>query len=191
LNKSTHLINKIPFVDAIFPYSKFIFILRDIYSHSNSLKNHLHRIKKQGNLIIEYPAEKGECWRFHGLDKENQKISGNTEYIFEDIPRYWIEINSFALDSLDRIDENRTLYADFNTLFYKPQKVLMRIEGFLGINRLNYAFSRNLINHSTSNPANQWKKDLTKAEISTIDSVIDKHQFEYDSIINRMADRFI
>ena len=62
VNKSTHLINKIKYVNTLFPESKFIFIIRDIYAQSSSLKYHFQDINKRTGKVNIMPDEKKDCW---------------------------------------------------------------------------------------------------------------------------------
>ena len=134
LNKSTHLLNKISYVNSIFPESRFIFILRDIYSQCNSLKRHLAKMDKMGKWLIQYPSEPKECWRFIPInDTKTDKSANQTGYVFRDICRYWIEQNSTALRDLEKIPRDRKLFIKFSDITNNIEKVLSKVETFLEI----------------------------------------------------------
>lgn len=190
LNKSTHLMNKISYIESIFPDSRFIFILRDIFSQVNSLKHHHLRIQKSKKLIIKYPEKPGECWSYLPLKKNTAYSSNKMSLAFEDIPRYWIEQNSIALRTLNLFSKNRVFYINFDKLFLKPEAVVSGLNDFLKIKKLKKNFSRKLINNLTSDPINQWKNSLAAEEIETIKKIIDFHITDYNYILSNFSDSF-
>jgi hypothetical protein len=92
LNKNPHLGNKLPFVNALFPDARFIWIYRDMPSVAASLKKILNR------KVIHYWPEKEEpetvrCWEcfFNGVpaqvNRERCFPGGDVKYLAE----YWYE----------------------------------------------------------------------------------------------------
>ena len=61
LNKSTHLPNKLEYINEIFPDARFIYILRDIYSQSHSLARHFDVHIKKTPISIFLPDKPGHC----------------------------------------------------------------------------------------------------------------------------------
>jgi len=176
LNKSTHLLNKVDFINAIFPHAKYIFIIRDIYSQSNSLNNHLKQYTTQ-NTIPNYPRKNGECWSF----SEN-----NTTTDFSDIPYYWIEQNSIALISLDKLNKEQVLYIDYNMICNELGQSLKKISEFLGITYNIDQISNQAINNTTISPLTSWESQLSSKQKDTIDKTIKNFEDDYKYIMSHL-----
>jgi hypothetical protein len=179
LNKSTHLNNKILFLDQIFPDAKFIYIVRDIYSHANSLYRHLLHLRKKG-YNISYPINtKNECWRFLAEDQSKLKshVINQKPFSFNDIPRYWLEQNIVALKSLEELSGDRLLFVKYEDVVKNLSDVIRRLSTFLQTD-LNEDVNNKLINNYTLNPLTDWKSDLDKDQIDLISNMLSKnHKF--------------
>ncbi|MFP3982438.1 MAG: sulfotransferase family protein [Desulfurivibrionaceae bacterium] len=188
LNKSTHLNNKIAFVDRIFPEAKFIFIIRDIYSHSNSLYRHLLRMQRKGYTIYP-PDDKGSCWGFVP-DREkntNDDISGNKTFSFEDVPAYWFQHNLIAIKVLAKLAQDRVFYIQFDDIVRDLPSILHRLGQFLH-GELNQKTTRKLINNYTVDPLEEWKETLTERQMKAIDNMIETNRNDYEYIYSFFPD---
>ena len=187
LDKTTHLMNKISYLNGIFPDAKFIFILRDVYSQTNSMAKHLQILAKKNRWHIQYPNIKGECWRFIPVT-EGRNTNGKPveSYHFSDIPLYWIEHNASALKFLDTLSKNRKIYISYEQLVNDLNTVIDRLESFLEIKRMNRKIVTRQINYHTNDPLNQWKTELSEEQLTIINKVIDANSNDYEFILSRL-----
>lgn len=181
VNKSTHLVNKIPYIDAIFPEARYIFIIRDIFSQANSLKLHLERMLKTGKWLVNYPKDKGDCWSFQQTVNK-KKPTGSSKIDFNDIPRYWLDQNMMALRALSNLGRSRTLHVNYTDLVEDPKTTILKLEHFLGIKWFQKNISQKLVNNLSSDPLHEWRVRLLPDEISSIQSIINTHKDDYQHI---------
>jgi len=91
LDKETQLINKLPYLNEIFPDAKYIILIRNIFSFSNSMKKHLEMIAEKKYFIVKSPETEKHGWRFIPHQQCTGIVSNEkNEYTFSDIPKYWI-----------------------------------------------------------------------------------------------------
>jgi len=74
VNKSPHLMNKIGYVNKLFPQSKYIFIVRDIFGHSASMKVHFNTLYKNKQCIYYIPENPKACWSSLNRDKALNRL---------------------------------------------------------------------------------------------------------------------
>lgn len=177
LNKSTHLNNKIPFLDQIFPEAKYIFVLRDIFSHANSLYRHLYRLQKEGYDIF-YPdrTDRG-CWRFIPVRGRERRPDNTMEvgFPFSDVPRYWLEQNAIALKALQGLDTQRYRCIQYQDIVERLPLTLHRLEEFLGT-ELNQRIHTGLINNYTLDPLSAWESELNEDQLTIIKDTLSANQ---------------
>ena len=174
LNKSTHLLNKIGYINALFPRAKFIFIVRDIFSHAYSLDRHFAKYTSKTPVSISLPEGPGYCWSF------NPKKEGDHEsYRFSDIPRYWIEQQYTALKSLQKVDNGRVLYVKFEDVVGQLDQVVERVARFLGVTDLNHDICKKLVNNTTVDPLHQWQLEMPEFQLGEVRKVIDGFHEQY------------
>jgi hypothetical protein len=165
LNKNPHLANKLPFINSLFPNSRFIWIYRDMPSVAASLKKILNRKE------IHYWPEKKEsevrCWEcfFYGIPANiNPKRcfpGGDVKYLAE----YWYETNKAISEFVQSISTDRSFIIKEEELIAQPEKVLIECQNFLG---LPINLPRNMINKIDRNRNELWNKRLTKTEINSL-----------------------
>jgi hypothetical protein len=182
LNKSTHLLNKIPYVDRIFPEALYICIIRNPYSQAYSLHRHLTQIQRSGwnaNLPTE-PT--GSCWSF----SRNSSTIKPEDISFQELIRYWVDQNTMLIKALDNLAAKRTIYVTYEDLVKDPNSVLNKLECFLDIDQLKTDFSRKPVNYFNHNPLYDWENKLTKEQIDSIKSTLLEYSSEVQQINARL-----
>jgi len=176
LNKSTHLTNKIGYLNTVFPEAKYIVLVRDIYSQSCSLYFHLEKLRKQG-YCISFSKDYREGISF--------TEGHQTEAIdFENVSKFWIDQNVLMLRELETHCPNRFKVIGYKDVVENIESVLKDLSAFLELN-LNPLVDQKIINNYSSDPLYDWKKKLTKAQIEAVQrievaykmqiKIIDKH----------------
>lgn len=166
LNKNPHLGNKLPFVNALFPEARFIWIYRDLPSVTASLKKILNR------KVIHYWPEKEEpetvrCWECffngipHQVDSNRCFPGGDVKYIAE----YWYETNSAISNFAKSISSDRIFLIKEEELIKHPEKVLANCQSFLG---LPIYLPKNMIAKIDGNRNELWNKGLSDTEIKSL-----------------------
>ncbi|WP_424961682.1 sulfotransferase family protein [Ekhidna sp.] len=196
VNKSPHLINKILYVDKLFPKAKFIFIIRDIYSYSSSLKIHFDNDYKSRKKISFQTNENGACWSRVTEDSVPSNLNGSPCYPndFSTIPSMWIRLNKVGLESLQKIDRNQYLVICYEDLIRHQERLFKEIFAFLNLNakfiKVEESIAKrkvDLINTtSKGNPLTKWKKELTSEEKKNIDRVIENEKNDYEYVIDKL-----
>jgi len=193
VNKSTHLMNKVDYVSALFPKSKFIFIIRDIYSHCASMKIHFEDEFRTNGNIFYFPEDTRSCWTTINKNTTTEKYDVNNCFPenFGLIPKMWIRLNKLALESFNNNPSTSFIIIRYEDLVSKQNETLQKVFDFLDLKAEHQQETGKIINTNitykntttTGNPLNKWKKNLTPNEINTIESVISEHQEDYDAII--------
>jgi hypothetical protein len=166
LNKNPHLGNKLPFVNALFPDARFIWIYRDMPSVTASLKKILNR------KVIHYWPEKEEaeivrCWECffngipHQVDRKRCFPGGEIKYIAE----YWYETNRAISNFTKSIEPDRVFFIKEEELIKHPEKVLADCQSFLG---LPIYLPENIIGKIDRNRNELWNKRLSDREIKSL-----------------------
>ena len=179
LNKSAHMWNKILFLNRFFSESKFIWTIREPYSHINSIYHHQKRVSVNSNYSVTLPEGVNNCWRYK---KEHKNIK-NPNIDIKDVTKFWINSNWYALQSLDSIASNRVLVVNFEDLVLNPEKVLKEVELFLET-EMNYSIDTSLVNNITKNPLKDWKNILTSSEKREISSVLETNEDKVKYILD-------
>ncbi len=177
LNKSTHLVNKVAYLRAIFPEARFIVLIRDIHGQVASMKKHLARITGQGYRAA-YPGG-GACWSFTMADVRPRMPD------FETLPTAWIDMNLQLIESLQDLGCDEVCWLDYQTLCRNPLGTVAELDSFLG-----FTLTRDLdckpVNASSHDPLTAWQQDLTAGEQKIIARVIAQRTKEYDRIIKQI-----
>jgi len=194
MNKSPHLINKISYVKSIFLQSKIIFIIRDIYAHSASLKIHFDNYNKSHNRFFIDPNDPKSCYsRFEGKNLFNSSEYKNYIYPpdFKIIPKMWIKLNHLAFHELTTISEDDYLIIKYENLINKQENSFREIFDFLELKdshiesekKISTSKSKIINTTSQGNPLEKWKIQLSEREKEEVSEIILEYQKEYDSII--------
>lgn len=173
MNKSPHLSNKVDYVHAMFPNSKFVTILRSLEGQVASMKMHFLKHHQQGNWTFYLPKDEGSCWtNFQGEIPNdiprNRLFPGNVELLAE----AWLRLNKLMLTQLQQVPKAQRLVLTYEKLVENQSVSLSRIFDFLELdpkhqNKVNQICQkqRKVQNTTTSgNPLEKWKKYLNKEE---------------------------
>jgi len=194
VNKSTHLMNKLQYVHTLFPESKIVLIIRDIYGQSSSLKFHFEDIYKRTGKVYVSPDDKKACWsRLNSGDVQDKHSAypGN----FSTIPEMWIRLNALALKELSELDNIKYFVVDYNEMVSHQELVLEKVFEFLNLEPKHHkkamAISKSVSSFrnttTAGNPLDKWKKHLTEAEKNAIVTAIKNNKPDYEFILNSLA----
>ena len=159
LNKSTHLINKIGYLNRVFPKARYVVLIRDINSQSCSLYSHLEKLRKNGYMInFEDDPKMGISFK-----KGEQSEPVN----FEQVVRFWVNQNSLMLHELETFCQGQYILIDYKDIVTKIDEVLKRLGDFLDI-KMNPHVEQKVINNYSKNPLTDWREKLSEEQISQI-----------------------
>ncbi|MEL6989370.1 MAG: sulfotransferase, partial [Bacteroidota bacterium] len=195
VNKSTHLLNKIEYLHAMFPRSKFIFIVRSMESQSASLKMHVLKDFENNKRYLYAPTDSKSSWS--QLQKSEWLDSMINNRAFPEnfclIPEMWIRLNFLALQALSNIPKKQYHIVRYEQLVTNQETSLNRIFSFLELmdkyklkSELISKSNLKVINTTTKgNPLEKWKKHLDQKEISQIAAAKESFAKEYDFILEK------
>lgn len=177
LNKSTHLNNKIGYINKIFPNAKYVVLIRDVYSQSASLLAHLEKLRKEGYKIQFSSDEK------YGISftKEDQAEAVK----IENVASFWINQNLTLLNDLEAHAPNSYLVLDYAEVVSNLESVLFRLSNFLGF-ELTRSNDQKIINNYSTNPLDDWKGKLSSDQKESIARVL---SLRHDQVM--AIDRYI
>jgi len=175
LNKSTHLVNKVGYLRAIFPEARFLVIVREIHSQVNSLKKHLARIAARGYRADYHPGT-GACWSF---------TASGSQAGFEALPAAWIDLNLQMIGALRDSGEDRVRWVHYEALCRDPLGVVAGLDPFLGF-PLTRLLDCKPVNASGQDPLHAWRHELSVGERETIDRVIEERGDDYGKILHHL-----
>jgi hypothetical protein len=193
-NKSPHLMNKLGYVGALFPRSTLIVIVRNIYSHSASMKIHfdkLHQMTGRTYIMEDSPTA---CYsQTLGEVNSNKKAyPGN----FSVIPTLWMRMNKLAFDDLETSAFAKKIVVSYEDLVTHQKDILTALFNALNLREEHAHIAQKIANESTvlvntttqGNPLDKWETQLLKEEISAIDDVIAADSASYAYIQARLHD---
>ena len=188
VNKSPHLMNKLGYVGALFPQSTMIIIVRDIYSHSASMKYHFEKLHKADGRTYFMEESLTACYsQTHGQVPEGKAAYPGD---FSIIPQLWLRMNKVAFDELDRASFTKKLVVSYEDLVMNQKGTLAAIFEALELRHEHDKVAKEiaekatvLVNTTTKgNPLEKWKKQLSAEEISAIDAVVEGQSEDYKFI---------
>jgi len=190
MNKSPHLSNKISYLNAMYPRSKFIVIVRSPYGQSASQKIHFLSNHKKKKIYFYLPDDDTSCWSKIKVDAEanfdNNRIFPNN---FSMIPEAWLRLNTTIFKHLDDVDENRKVVIAYEDLIVERASSLNRIFNMLDLKKEHQHKVQRIIKkerkiHNTNtmgNPLQKWKKHLNEEEQKGVNDMLlsNKNEYEY------------
>ncbi len=193
MNKSTHLMNKIGYVNGLFSGSKIILIIRDIYGQSSSQKYHFDTDYKARGMYNYVPDNPKSCWtRIKKTDQHHsdKAYPGN----FKVIPQMWLRLNNLAVQEIQHVPEEQRLIVSYEELVKDQEKVLENVFRFLNLKPKHDKAVREICEQemkfknttTTGNPLDKWKTLLSDEEIQQIKNEITNNQKAYDNIQNQL-----
>lgn len=193
LNKSPHLMNKVGYLNSMFPRAHFILIIRDIYGHSSSQKVHFDlAYEKHGRQRFMPESEKG-CWSYvDGADLPKENCYPGK---FELIPQMWLRLNNLAIKELDKIESGKVSIISYEKLIENQSGTMQNLYSQLPLNAEHnsllpgIAAKKVTVKNTTTEGDSiiKWKQELDESQKKTIRKAINENQDVYEQICNRVA----
>lgn len=172
VNKSPHLINKISFLEKMFPESKFLIIIRNPFAHAASTKVFIKEQFLKREVKYYVPDNENDCWHYH---KNPPKSALMYPGAFKCIPLMWKRLNLSAINAAIK-HPDKTLLISYEALVSSPESEFERIFDFLDLNTKhfkaeskiklkNYEFYNT---NTAGSPFSKWKKTLSEEEIEDV-----------------------
>ena len=197
LNKNPHLCNKLPFVNALFPDARFIWIHRPLAAVVASIKRLFADVQRRQETWHYWPEPSGvgrasrppspevhaRCWHaVHqrdfpgGFDPQRVFPGGNIQFIAE----YWLESNRAVASFLATLPSHRWIEVEEDALISDPQAQVARCLMMLG--------QPIGVSHDASAaiepPRNQeWKSLLSEQEQTILGDFATEHETEIAEIL--------
>ena len=187
VNKSPHLMNKLGYVGAMFPEGTLILIVRDIHSHSASMKVHFDKWHARDGRVYTVPDDPMDCWSSaKNAEPTEQGYPGN----FKRIPEMWIRLNALALRELEASGFKQKIVLSYEDLITDQAKVLSALFDTLPLRKAHqdeaFKISKRatvLVNTTTKgDPLKKWESQLSTEEKQGIEDAIAKNRDDYNFI---------
>jgi hypothetical protein len=165
LDKTPRNSFRVPFVDALFPDSCFVFLQRDGRENINSLINAWRTPRYRTYLLPEPHAIPGvdpNWWKFVLYPGWRDDLYGPLEIV---CARQWTSSNDHALKGLDAVASDRTITVRYEDLVDRPVEETARVMDFLGLPFENAVRERaaqtheNPINIVTPPERGKWRRE--------------------------------
>jgi len=188
LNKNPHLCNKLPFVDALFPDARFIWIHRPMPAVVASVRRLFADVQRRQETWHYWPEPdqrvKARCWHaIHqkefptGLDPERVFPGGDIQFIAE----YWLESNQAVAAFLPTLPAYRWVEVDEDALIRDPRAQVERCLAMLG-QRMDLSFD---VTEGIEPPRNdEWKTLLSDEEQKSLIGFMENHQEEIEGVLS-------
>jgi hypothetical protein len=185
LTKNPHLCNKLPFVKALFPDARFIWISRGLPDVVASLRNLFARPDRGKDVWYYWPekANRGpRCWNCFFSDSPPADVKrercfpgGDVKYLAE----YWIESNRAVADFRATLKPDEMLTVTAEELVSDPESVLARCLTFLGT-----AADPSLFRDLGIDPGRngRWKDILSPAEVLSLNHFMEEFQADIEKL---------
>ena len=191
VNKSPHLVNKMEYVLALFPTSKFVYIIRDIRGHSASMKVHFNFYRTKKGKVAFLPEHELDCWSL--IDETSETELGSKSYPpnFALLPQMWIRLNRIGLLTAKKLGTDKVMVVQYEDLIENQENLMKKIFDFIGSHdkhrqeteRIAGLKMSNINTTTKGNSLEKWKTTLTEEEKGTLNSCIEEHQSEYDEVL--------
>lgn len=181
VNKSTQLVNKLAYANALFPQAKLILIIRSIEGHSASMKSFIEHNYQQEKMVHVFPDEPDASWTRLTEDELPAEIDPERRYPthFATIPQMWLQLNLRALRDLESLPKDSFRVVLYENLVQEQLHYMGGLLDFLALEDKHSAVAERIAqsrlavtNTSTQgNPLEKWKKHLNPEEITLIEEV--------------------
>lgn len=194
VNKSPHLMNKIGYLNTVFPHSRFILIVRSLYAHTASMKMFFTKLHYDTNLVFHAPRNQAFCWGNMSLED----VPNNETYYprnFDTIPEMWIRLNKVAMQDLEQVDVDRRIIVSYEDLVSDQACVLRQIFELLQLDSIHYNSEVEICNlkldkkntSTDGDPIQKWKSYLTPSEIKQIEQVKFNRKNDLEFILQNLG----
>jgi hypothetical protein len=195
LNKNPHLSNKVRYLNAMYPGSRYVVIVRSPMAQCASLKMMMVKNHKKDGRYQYLPPAAGSCWQSIPPDKistypQERLIPGNTKLLAE----AWVNLNYTMFTHLEKVSEDRKVVIAYEELMEDRAGSLERIFDMLSLKKKHQHKVTTMIEkerkiHNTStkgNPLEKWKKHLTGEEMEEMQAYFKNQQDKLDYIMQRI-----
>ena len=192
VNKSPHLMNKLGYVGALFPKSTLLLIVRDVYSHSASMKYHFEKLHKADGRTYFMEDSPEACYSqsYGEVPEGKPSFPGD----FSIIPALWIRMNTLAFKELNEATFQQKIVVSYEDLVTNQKGTLIAVFEALKLMPSHATASSEiaekatvLVNTTTKgNPLEKWKDQLSSEEVDAIDSALSKHAEDYAFITSSL-----
>lgn len=199
VNKSPHLMNKIGYVRSVFPKSKFIIIVRDVFAHSASMKAHFDKHHAESKRYSVFVENSKECWAHYRGNEVPNSLKQFPVYPpdFSLIPKMWIRLNKLAINELKEVDEARFRIVSYEDLMLNQEEVFREIFKFINLKSKHSKFVRKVAkkrftykNTTTKgHPLLKWQRHLSDKEKHEVEEVIRDNRGDYNSILKFISEQ--
>ena len=172
LIKSTHMLNKIRYLNAVFPNASYVFIIRDIYSHSYAIKTHFQEMLRRRNLNYYCEQSGKSCWIRKESKIEKEGYIDPLEN-FSVIPEMHIRLNTTAYEDLKNVAPERFIVIKFDDIAGDLSGQISKVWNFLGLPEKKISLrNRKVFNSHEGNPTVAWKQGLSDNEKIIIEQLL-------------------
>lgn len=177
LDKTPRNALRVPFVNALFPDARFIYIKRDGRENINSLINAWRSPRYRTYELPEpheIPGVDPKWWKFVLYPGWRDDRKGPLEVV---AAKQWVASNDHAMKAFADIDRGRSVELRYEDLVDEPVEEVGRVMGFLDlayevpIKEMAAATSTTPINTVTPPEKGKWRKE-NPAEIEAIGPLI-------------------
>jgi hypothetical protein len=186
LAKNPHLCNKLPFVKALFPDARFIWISRGLPDVVASLRNLFARHEPGEDIWYYWPGNitgGTRCWNCFfgdappaGVERTRCFPGGDVRYLAE----YWLESNRAVADFRATLGPDEMLTVTAEELVSDPRAVMSRCLAFLGAAAEPALFE----NHGMDPDRNgRWKEILAPAEVLSLERFMEEFHEEIEGLV--------
>jgi hypothetical protein len=188
LNKSPHLMNKLSYVGGLFPSSTLILIVREIHSHSASMKYHFEKLHTSDGRSYFLDETPNSCY---GRTYQNQNRVRLFPGDFSIIPEMWMRMNELAFRELDNATFVKKIVISYEDLVRNQKGILLSLFRALDLEEKYHAEAMKiagqgtiLVNTTTKgNPLTKWHDQLSNDEKSAIDRLLTDRNTSYQFIM--------
>lgn len=194
LNKSPHLANKVRYINAIYPESKHIVIVRSPMGQCASIKMFFLRKVTAENLNFYLPEDETEGWQNVDASRNNKEKERLFPQNFNLLAEAWINNNYTMFKHLEHIPEDRKVVISYEELMNNREGALKSIFNCLQLKQ-EYKRQEEAIIHkqrkihntfTKGNPLDKWKKHFTEEEKAQLKSVFATHKDKVEYILERV-----
>ncbi len=197
LNKNPHLCNKLPFVNALFPDARFIWIHRPLPAVVASIKRLFADVQRRQGTWHYWPERKGvgrasrppsaeahaRCWHAvhqkhfpDGLDPQRVFPGGNVQFLAE----YWLESNRAVASFLTTLSEDRWIEVEEDALISDPETQVARCLMMLGRPEDISHDARATVEPPRNH---EWRSLLSEQDQTTLAGFTSEHEAEIAAIL--------
>jgi len=189
LNKFPHFTNRIKFINALYPNSKIILIVRSIEGHCSSMKSHFDNEYLKHGTVNSITEDVKNAW-ITNVESANPITDSTYPKNFSVIPKMWIRLNELALKEISDLPESQKTIITYEDLFNHQNTIIPKIFEFVGTDtrhnkKIRKISDKRFTKRNTStigNPLDKWKKYLSKEEVEQLYQIIKENQEQYDYI---------